>query len=291
MKEYVSNVEDSRVAEEELVSTKGQHINPEQIWRDGSFIPSSPDYLSFTEFRDAKGDTGTYFFRKAFIFDGSKEIPVVEHIKGLKLVRVPGTLNSFRSNRLIDLIGSEFNEDAREAFYEDSFEEQPIATVIAPESESLKKRRKWEFVLSDEDGTEFAYGIGDPIVDSAAGVLTFRSKDFVESIKDKEAVYIDFYRYIGRKGFFGSDLGIDLPFRDDLTLLKSASDENKTASFELAGESRHTVYVLPNNLGVYVPSQPDKGVVMLQENYNEIDWNIGHHNGGHFRDDGTITKS
>lgn len=290
MKEYVSNVEDSRVAEEELVSTKGQHINPEQVWRDGSFIPSSPDNLSFTEFRDAKGDTGTYFFRKAFIFDGSKEIPVVEHIRGLKLVRVPGTLNSFRSNRLIDLIGSEFNGDERKAFYAESFEDSSL--IEHPDKVPFEqKSRKWEFVLSDENGTEFAYGIGDPVIDSAAGVLTFRSKDFVESIKDKESVYIDFYRYIGRKGFFGSDLGIDLPFRDDLTLLKSANDEDKTASFELAGESKHTVYVLPNNLGVYVPHESGKGVVMLQENYNEIDWNIGHHNGGHFRDDGTITKS
>jgi hypothetical protein len=33
------------------------------------------------------------------------------------------------------------------------------------------------------------------------------------------------------------------------------------------------------------------GVVMLQENYQEIDWNIGWHNGGAWLPDGTVRKN
>jgi hypothetical protein len=29
---------------------------------------------------------------------------------------------------------------------------------------------------------------------------------------------------------------------------------------------------------------------MLEENYQDIDWNIGWHNGGEFHEDGTVTK-
>lgn len=45
-KKYTSNVEDKRLNIEEQ-PTMGQHILPQQIWRDGALIPGSPDDVKF----------------------------------------------------------------------------------------------------------------------------------------------------------------------------------------------------------------------------------------------------
>ena len=68
--------------------------------------------------------------------------------------------------------------------------------------------------------------------------------------------------------------------------------------------SGNTIYVLPNAAEVYnegnvvideygksTSINKNLGTVMLQENYQEIDWNIGWHNGGVWLPDGTVKKN
>jgi hypothetical protein len=141
--------------------------------------------------------------------------------------------------------------------------------------------------------------------------LFFRNKDFVEAIEPDELFYITFYKYVGRFGFIGSGDndqdtygGLDLPFRDDVKHFKDADNDNRTATFQLQGAEGNTIYVLPNAAEVYnegnvvideygksTSINKNLGTVMLQENYQEIDWNIGWHNGGVWLPDGTVRKN
>ena len=124
-------------------------------------------------------------------------------------------------------------------------------------------------------------------------------------------MYFSGDKYVGRFGFIGSgdneqDIygGLDLPFRDDIKHFKDADNDNRTATFQLQGSEGNTIYVLPNAAEVYnegnvvideygksTSINKNLGTVMLQENYQEIDWNIGWHNGGVWLPDGTVRKN
>lgn len=280
-KSYTSNVENERLNIEEQQLTMGQHILPQQIWRDGALIPGSPDDLTFgaPQLVD-KVAVQEYSFN-----DGQTVHPLVDKVSKLPITRVAGTKNVFYNDMLKNVIGREFDKDPTD------------------------KKKSWQYVIYSSEG-ELAYGMGDPYIDVATGNLVFRNEDFVNAITE-DTFYITFYKYVGRTGFLGDTDndqdaygGIDIPFRDDVKLLKDADDDSRTANFVLAGETGNTVYILPNAAQVYTDGniQLDeygkstslshlKGVVMLQENYQEIDWNIGWHNGGIWLPDGTVRKN
>lgn len=280
-KKYTSNVEDKRLNIEEQQLTMGQHILPQQIWRDGALIPGSPDDLEFKAPELENGVAVQFNYFK----DGQTVHGLVEKINRLPLNKVKGTANVFYNDMLVNLIGREFDNDP------------------------TNKKKSWQYIIYSKDG-ELAYGVGDPFVDIASGNLLFRNEEFVKA-NTEDTFYITFYKYIGRTGFLGATDneqdeygGIDIPFRDDVKLIKDADNDNITANFVLAGEEGNTIYVLPNAAQVYTDENIEldeygkstslnhlKGVVMLQENYQEIDWNIGWHNGGVWLPDGTVRKN
>ncbi len=280
-KQYTSNVEDKRLNIEEQQLTMGQHILPQQVWRDGALIPGSPDDVDFKVPEVING----VVVQSSYFNDGQTVHGLIQKMSRLPITRVRGTLNVFYNEELKNLIGREFDNDPTD------------------------KKKSWQFIIHSKDG-DLAYGMGDPFVDIATGNLIFRNEEFVKA-NTEDTFYITFYKYIGRTGFLGATDneqdaygGIDIPFRDDVKLLKDADDDGRTARFELAGAMGNTVYILPNAAEVYTEGNieldeygkstsisKNKGVVMLQENYQEIDWNIGWHNGGVWLPDGTARKN
>lgn len=280
-KEYTSNVEKSRLNFEEPERTKGQHILPQQIWRDGALLPGSPDDLSFK----VPEIVDNVVTQTAYIKDGQTIIPLVEKIEKLPLTKVVGTINVFHNDKLSNLIGREFDKDP------------------------TNKKSSWQYTVYADD-VELAYDAGKQIIDVASGNLYFTSEDFINNLNNEQFT-ISFYKYVGRTGFLGaadneqdSYGGVDIPFRDDLKLLKDADNDNRTASFVLYGDEGNTIYILPksgetfvnknidiDDLGVTKSIDGNKGVVMLQENYQEIDWEIGLHNGGAWLPDGSVKRN
>jgi len=280
-KQFTSNTEDKRLNIEEPELMMGRHILPQQIWRDGALIPGSPDKLEFSIPDVEDGLLVAYSYFK----DGMTTHPLVKKIERLPLQKVRGTKDTYFNKDLINLIGREFDSDPND------------------------KAKSWQYTIYSGN-TALAYDAGKPIIDIATGVLRFRSEEFVANIEDDE-FFISFYKYIGRTGFLGSENneqdvygGIDIPFRDDIKHFKDADNDERTATFRLEGEIGNTIYVLPNAAEVYdganivvdeyqqtTSINKNLGIVMLQENYQEIDWNIGLHNGGVWFDDGSVRKN
>jgi hypothetical protein len=74
------------------------------------------------------------------------------------------------------------------------------------------------------------------------------------------------------------------PFKDDLSLIRKADDDTATARFLVRGGPKDSRYVLPQVGNGAVPtgfyyekgaSEADAGVIVLQENINEVLWNVG----------------
>lgn len=275
-KKFTSNVESERLSTEEYEKHYGCNINPNQIWRDGALIPGSPSECEFGTLSQKSDQNGDYLSAMYVFMDGAKPHNLVEKIVKLPLNRVPGTLNCFANPNFKNVIGREF----------DSGDD---------ESDS------WQYKLYNSDGEEMAYGVGDQSVDNASGTIIFREKSFTDTLSKDSMFYVTFYRYSGDTGFFGSGEGIRLPFRDDLTLLKDSDSEDRTALFRLHGENTNTVYILPKpnldwdeikGLGYHGRDEAEAthGVIMLEENYNDIDWEIGRHDGGLYLSDGTVKR-
>lgn len=281
MKDYVSAVEDKRLDFEELNRHFGKRVLPQQIWRDGNLIPGSPKDITFEAPQIEDGAAVQYFN----ISDGATVVPLIKKISLLTLKRVEGTTNAYYHEQLKNIITREFDKD--------------------PNNLS----RSWHYKIHLND-TPIAYQMGDPYIDIVSGILIFRNEEFLKKLTD-EAIKVSFYRYTGRTGFVGSENneqdvygGVDLPFRDDIKHFKDHTNDAKTATFEVGGEEGNSVYVLPaptkifnesngnalDENGIFYPVNNKKGVVMLQENYQEIDWRIGVHNGGTWDDDGNVTK-
>ena len=275
-KRFTSDVESERLSIEEYEKHYGHPINPNQIWRDGALIPGSPSECRFSALTQKLDQNGNYLSAMHIFMDGAKPHNLVEKIIKLPLNRVPGTLNCFSNSNFKNVIGREFDsgDDAENS---------------------------WRYKLYNSDKEELAYGVGDQYVDSASGTLIFKEKSFCDSLTKDSKFYVSFYRYAGETGFFGSESGIRLPFRDDLTLLKDAESEKRTALFKLHGDYTNTIYVLPKpnfdwdeirGLGYHGRDEAlaTHGVIMLEENYNDIDWEIGRHDGGLYMDDGTVKR-
>ena len=290
MKRYTSDVETKRLTTEELNTTSGHVIVPQQIWRDGSLIPGSPsDITSWTAFTADTNDNGDdYTFRLYTLKDGQTVNKLIKFVQLLPLQRVAGTSNVFYDSCLKNLIGRQFDSDSSDA------------------------SKSWQYKIFI-DGSQLSYDAGDPFIDIAAGTLKFRSESFVASLASATEVKVTFYKYVGRFGFVGATsdsalddyAGFDLPIRDDVKHFKDADSDSRTAQFVLDGDDTNSVYILPKtgetfhansnyelkSTGAYSTSKDNtSGVIMLEENYQDIDWNIGWHNGGVWLPDGTVNK-
>lgn len=238
LKATTSNVEPSREKFEEPVNTFGQIVRTEQIWVDSNLIPiNAPDItnVTFDENNSAHVKSTN---------DGATIRNLIDYYKELPLEKVPGTINCYRSNKLVDII----TEDSTNGGY--------VPKILI-------------------GGKELAYGVGAPIFDQSAGTLYFKDKDFAEKIKGQN-VSVSFYRYVGRKGTSIGGLfeNPDLPFRDSLKHFKNAENDSNTATFKVRGSDKHTDYVLPPENGKYYDKgdAQDTGVVLLQENLEDVLW-------------------
>lgn len=237
-KTTTSNVEPSREKFEEPVNTFGQIVRTEQIWVDSNLIPiKAPDITNVTFDEDNSAHVKS-------TNDGATIRNLIDYYKELPLEKVPGTINCYRSNKLVDII----TEDSTNGGY--------VPKILI-------------------GGKELAYGVGAPIFDQSAGTLYFKDKDFAEKIKGQN-VSVSFYRYVGRKGTsIGGAFGNpDLPFRDSLEHFKNEKNDSNTATFKVRGSDKHTDYVLPPENGKYYDKgdAKDTGVVLLQENLEDVLW-------------------
>lgn len=241
VKNATSNVELTREKFEEPISTYGKVIRIEQIWRDSNLLPENAPNTDNLTFMEQDG----YKVAHAKRFnDGATIRNLIDFYVMLPLERVKGTTNCFSSIKLKDII----TEDTTNGSY--------IPKIYI-------------------DNKLLAYGVGAPIFDQSAGTLYFNDKDFVNNLVNR-SVCITFYRYVGRKGTaVGNDFeNPDLPFRDTLKHFKNANNDNNTATFKVRGDNKPTNYILPPENGKWYDKKNDKdtGVVLLQENLEDVIW-------------------
>lgn len=256
MMKFTTFIEKGRIKYEQPVSEAGMPIFPQQIWRDAKLIPRTCPKFQMHQYLDADNDTYSEGF--ITINNGVDVYHLLERYELAPLKRVEGTLNAY---------GSEFLKD-----------------IILPVFDTTLN--SYDFFIYLDDGTNvkpISYGVGNPIINSMAGTITFEDKEFVERIKDLK-VRMTFVRYAGRKGMFGDSDCFDLPIRDDLKLLKSAGDNSSTASFEVqGGKKKHSVYILPPiDKGYHKNDNMKKNVLLTQENLNDTLHQIGYVDGGLF---------
>lgn len=254
-----SETEEGRLNIEQNTTETGRAIFPNQIWRDGELIPESPKKAFGTTPSSPEND---YFSKvyNASLEKGTITIPVLKYCLDVPLSRVSGTVNVFTHHELKDALNEKFGEE-----YE------------------------IELLLN---GTKLSYGVGDPILDSSAGYIIFRDENFVNELTEADLIKAKFYKYIGRKGFFGSsgeEIGISYPFHDDKPLLKSSIDEEAVARFIVSGGRGMSNYILPPTNGKYYKMSDSElkenmHVIMTQENMNSIIDTIGIIDGGVWRE-------
>lgn len=282
-KRYTSDVEAARLNIEEY-HTLGRHINPDEVWRDAQLIEDCPQKHKFSLLEAFSRDNGGEALHSYTTFrDGETVNNLVEKINAAKLTRVLGTKNCYYSPYLIDAFGREFD---------------------APDNEDPAKSWAWEIFINTIDN-KLDYAVGDPLLDPKAGTILFRNPDFVKSLTFNTDIYMNFYRYAGRKGAIGTEIGIDLPFRDDLTLFKDHEDDSRNAKVKVFGKDMTTTYVLPEpkltpdnkrGLGYIGRDNPklkeikEYGVVLIEENLNDNLWEQGIINGGVYTENGDVYK-
>lgn len=259
-KELTSSVEASRLVYEETAFTKGEAVLPQQIWRDGKLLPTdtAPSVMATETVQDGStsfkyGEWAGRIVEKKAILAKYEKVPL-KRIKGTKYVYC----SAFVSNAISDL--------------------------FAPDGSYSHKM----FLMKDGSYQRMGYMLGNPRIDQATGFVEFRDKAYIDSLGlDQSTEYpfaISFYRYIGHTGFFGANDGIYGPFKDDLSLIRKADDDTATARFLVRGGPKDSRYVLPQVGNGAVPtgfyyekgaSEADAGVIVLQENINEVLWNVG----------------
>ena len=253
-KDFTSDVEDKRLASEEFINHSGQPIFPEQIWRDGLSIPTLAPTLS--DYQTVETSEGSYEYAEYAIQYATKSVSIMKHFKNLPLTRVQGTTTCYYSENLVDIIPYNFDK--------------------------VNHSYVWHIYLNDLP-SELNYGVGGVRVDRASGILSF-DEEFVKEI-DIDKVSITFYKYTGRKGFFGTTLEEDLPFSDDKSLLFKADNPAIESSIKSRGAEGVNGYILPPvQPQMYTKDTTDSacGVLLLQENLNSTLDNICVLDGGIF---------
>lgn len=268
MKKYVSNTEEARLPFEEPYKGLGDSVSPLQIWRDGSFIKGSPSEHTFID-------------NIAYYKNGAQDIPLIKFFEKMPLATaIEGTDScAYYNENLIDTIGYRF------------------------ENISVDSGKSWEPIIYINN-TQLSYKLGEPEIDPTSGVLVFKDKSYIENLKKASPAFtvsISFYKYIGKKGFFGYDTGDDFPFRDDHPLVKNASEAAlTTATFKSRGAiGKNTNYIFPptskttftDGKGYFGKSlkkefeeekNSESSVVVLEENINSLLYAIGSIDGGVF---------
>lgn len=277
-KDYLSNIENARVPEEEPFKSIGKHVIPKQIWRYASLIKGKPSEHTFS--KENMPDL-PYQREYASMNYGNTILPLITHF-----------INYPLTNKIEGSDGCSYQDDNLKNFFGEEFDE------------SVGQLDSWRETICLENKGEkipLGYKVGDPIIDPETGVLTFRNKAAITSLLKtypESKFLISFYKYSGKKGVFGSEEGESLPFADDTPLIKNASNDRTTATFKVRGNAdNNSNYVLPpvnlsydkyKGKGLYGRDKvnaefeglPNTGVVVLEENLNDIIWETGKIDGG-----------
>jgi hypothetical protein len=227
MKEWTSNVEDPRIEAEEPFSRPGRNVVPSMIWRDGALLPTLKPGFSPTGMANTAGID--YAFMDTTFLNGNTEMALMRSYDRYPVTRIPGSL-TYYGEELKDIIC------------------EWLDMSYAPQI----------FVGANK----LVYGRGQPEFDPTTGCLRFNDAAFIEANKANR-FYVSFAAYRGRKGFIGDD-GHEFPLPDDITLLKSAADDTKTASFTVTETER---YVLPPSTGLWVT---DPATILVDGNFNAV---------------------
>lgn len=258
-KELTSDVEASRLPYEETAVLKGDPVLPHRIWRDGKLIPN---------------DVAPAILATETIVDGSVSFKYGEWTG--RIVEKKAILAKYEKVPVKRIQGTDM-------FYCSAFLTNAIPDFFAPDGSYSHRMYLWK----DGSYKKMAYMLGKPTIDPATGFIEFKDKDYVKSLGIDSLEYpfaVSFFRYIGHTGFFGADNGIYGPFKDDLVHLRKADDDNSTAQFLVRGGAKNSQYILPPIGDGQVPtgkfyaksaSEAGMGVVVLQENLNEVLWQIG----------------
>ena len=259
-KELTSSVEAGRLAYEEAASIKGDVVLPQQIWRDGKLIPA---------------DTAPAVLATETVHDGSTSFKYGEWTG--KIVEKKAILAKYEKVPLKRVKGSKY-------VFCSAFLANSIQDLFAQDGSYSHKM----YVMKAGAYQKMGYMLGNPRIDQTTGFVEFRDTVYLDSLGlDSSTEYpfaISFFRYVGHTGFFGADNGIYGPFKDDLSLIRKADDDSATARFLVRGGPKNSRYVLPQagepgkSTGFYYEKgagEEDAGVVVLQENINEVLWNVG----------------
>jgi len=133
---------------------------------------------------------------------------VVQYFENKSLIEVPGLHNSFYHNDLKDTIPFNYSDGS------------------------------YNYTVTDSSGTLIPFGMGDWLVDTEAGVLTFYS-----SVPSNMPPRISFYKYIGEKGV--SDV---VSPQTDKLIVDSSIISSKTFTLTQNYNSNYQIYVFQNGL-------------------------------------------
>lgn len=250
---WSSLTEPERLKIEQGQTTVGKQVLSSQIWRDGEFIPDDPDPIFNVMTPTADNDFLSISYSRNY---GATVLPILKKCIEVPLSRVIGTLNVYAHDALKDALDEKFGENYL------------IKLVV--------------------NGVEISHSVGHPHLDPSAGYIVFKDDEFSKELGLESKITATFYKYIGRKGFFGSsgdEIGITYPFADDKPLLKSAQNDEHLALFKVKGGHGTSYYILPpTNTKYYKRSEDeqDMHVIMTQENMNDIIDTIGIVNGGYW---------
>lgn len=252
---YDSKTEKDRLKTEQAISTTGKPILPSQIWLFEKLIPDVAPQLELLY------DYKNTHYGELFLEVNKKNESIIQRYNKLTLTRVEGTKDTYFDPMLKDIIP--YNYDIEGSYVPKIF----------------------------IDGSLTAFGQGNPVFDPSAGTVRFQELAFAEYIyKCELPVSISFYRYSGKKGLMGEHdgyFGADLPFYDDLTLLKSAQFADVYALFELHGEKGTTKYILPKIathpytiFEGYYDGENNAAAIVTQGNLNSVLYEKGIVDGG-----------
>lgn len=234
MKEFSSNVEDSRLStEEHVLNVAKPNIFPMQIWRDAEYIPDKSSMLSVgaSTLVEVNDKSFSHYVMFSTELNGILR-NIVSFYDKMPLFKINGTNNAYACNDyLTDIIPSYFG-----------------------------KHYLYKFYIGD---TELPFGRGDPDFDSESGIVKILNKEINNRIDNN--FYISFYKYTGRKGYSNVE---NLPYIDALIHFKQYKQNENTASL-LVRNKGHKNYVLSDD-GYYDNKDTDSRVLVTQESIEDV---------------------
>lgn len=234
MKDFSSNVEDSRLETEEYIINKVQRpfITPNQIWRDADLILNCE--LNEDPLIELRVNKKMFKYKCCFsTIRNDINIDILNYYEKMPLFKISGTENAYNCQ--------DFLKD-----------------IISP---YFGKRFIYTLYIGSQ---QLPFGRGNPKFDIESGIVKILDKDINKQINNN--LYITFYKYVGRKSFDNIE---NIPFSDKLIHFKQSEDNQNTASFLVRGRN-HTNYILADDKYYDNSNIDNSRVVVTQESIENV---------------------